>query len=141
MSFTWFTGFLAIAVGTDFGGGIAWLFKVHQKSIVTIYGLCGGLLLGLISFGIVPEVIQLGDWMILLLGFLAGVILFELLHSIFPSVSINESKTNFIRTGVLLTLSISIHNLPIGIMLESSQDTSLSISLLQTMVLHSIQKE
>ncbi len=106
MSFTWFTGFLAIAVGTGFGGCIAWLFKEHQKSIGMIYGLCGGLLLGLISFGIVPEVIQLGDWMILLLGFLASVILFELLHSIFPSVSINESKTNFIRTGVLLTLSI-----------------------------------
>lgn len=141
MAFAWLIGFLSTILGTSIGGVIAWFLKGFHKSIATIYALCGGLIIGLISFEIVPDAIQLGDWTIFILGFVSGIILFELIHKAFhknKTVTGDKEKDLYLHTGLLLILGISLHNLPMGVVLGATNYSSQSMSLLPTLILHNI---
>ncbi|MBK3495281.1 ZIP family metal transporter [Viridibacillus sp. YIM B01967] len=141
MTLIWVIGYLYTAVGFSIGGVIAWVLKGFQKKIDIIYSICAGLTLGLISFEIAPEAIVLGNWLTFILGFIVGVILFKILHktlAIFIGATKNHVKNFSLQTGILLMLSIAIHNLPIGIVLGANQDSTVKTSLLQTILLHNI---
>ncbi|MFP3919827.1 divalent cation transporter, partial [Lysinibacillus telephonicus] len=64
----WLFGFLCTSLGILIGGTIAWLFKGLQQKIDLVYGICAGIILGLISIEIFPEAIELGGWLITIVG-------------------------------------------------------------------------
>ncbi|MGX9133925.1 ZIP family metal transporter [Rummeliibacillus sp. JY-2-4R] len=134
-------GFLGSVLGFGLGGVMASLLKNLQQKVSTINALCTGVLLGLVYFEIAPESLYLGGWKILVIGSLLGTISFlvihEFTHKIIPSTN-NLQKDRFIQTGFLLAISITIHNLPLGIAFGSSYHLELSKSLLQTLVVHNI---
>ncbi len=134
-------GFLASALGFGLGGVMASFLKGFQQKVSTINALCTGLLLGLVYFEIAPESLYLGGRMIFAIGTLIGAFSFlaihEFTHKIIPSTN-NLQKDRFIQTGFLLAISISIHNLPLGIAFGSSYHLELSKSLLQTLIVHNI---
>ncbi|MBE3102879.1 MAG: ZIP family metal transporter [Bacilli bacterium] len=137
----WVIGYLFTALGFGIGGVIAWILKGFQKRTDIVYSICAGLILGLLSFEVAPEAIRLGNWITFISGFLIGVTLFNLIHKSLKVV-IGPTKSGEKRfplyTGLILMLSISFHNLPIGIILGSNQDVTLSLSILQTIFLHNI---
>lgn len=135
MDQVWFIGFIATFIGVGIGGMIAWLINGFNQSMGTIYALCAGLILGLMSFGIAPEALRLGNWFVLAVGFIAGVIVFKLIHA---TLTRKLGKTTEMKTALLLTLIISFHNLPIGVILGANEHSDLSKSLLQTLILHNI---
>ena len=137
MAFAWLIGFCATTVGLGVGGGIAWFLRGFQRSLATIYALCGGLIAGLIGFEIAPEAIQLGDWIIFTLGVLSGVLLFELLHKAFHH-KVNQGKGLFLHTGLLLIVGISLHNLPMGFIFGSTSHSMIGASILPALILHNI---
>ncbi|WP_203247680.1 ZIP family metal transporter [Sporosarcina beigongshangi] len=140
MTHVWFIGFLSTFAGIGVGGVIASFINGFKKSIGTIYAVCTGLILGLISFEIVPEAIQLGNWVVFFLGFFAGVILFKLIHSGFrntPEGSTSRKQQN-VRIGLFLAVIISIHNFPVGVVLGTSEHSQFSTALLQALILHNI---
>lgn len=141
MSFIWVVGYLCTAIGFSLGGVIAWGIKGFQKKIDFIYSVCAGLTLGILSFELAPEAIELGNWIIFILGFLVGILLFEATHKILEILfrtTMGQEKSFSLQTGILLILSISFHNLPIGIVLGSTQGTSLEYSMLQAILLHNV---
>lgn len=141
MSLIWVIGYVYTAIGFSLGGIIAWGIKGIQKKIDTIYSICSGLTLGLLSFEIAPEAIILGNWTTFILGFLVGAILFEITHSVLKTLFRATKKTDksfSLQTGILLVPSISFHNLPVGVVLGSTQDSTVELSILQTILLHNI---
>jgi len=139
LTLTWLIGLFSTTLGISIGGGIAWFLKEFHKSIATIYAVCGGLVVGLISFEIAPEAIYMGDWFIVGLGFLTGVILFELLHKALHKKKYGKKENDLhLQTGLLLILGISLHNLPMGIVLETTHQSSVSMSILPALILHNI---
>lgn len=141
MTSIWVVGYLCTALGFGIGGVIAWILKGFQKRMDTVYSICAGLILGLISFEIAPEAIELGNWSTFIAGFLIGIILFKFIHNSFKTQMVlrkSKEKLDPLYTGVMLMFSISLHNLPIGITLGSNQDTTLNFSILQTILLHNI---
>ena len=137
----WLLGFISASSGILIGGTIAWLFKGLQHKVDIIYGLCAGIILGLISLEILPESVELGGWFKTFVGFIIGIILFKVLHNaLHHNEAINDSSKEkmYIRTGLLLMLSISIHNVPMGMVLATSQESNLTTVLLQTLLFHSI---
>lgn len=136
----WLLGFLCTFLGLFIGGIIAWLFKGLHQRIDIFYGLCAGIIFGLISFEIFPEAIELGGWVSTLLGLTIGMIIFEVLHkSLHSNEGEKTEKDNlYIRTSLLLIFSLSIHNIPMGIILGANQDSDLTMALLQTLLFHSI---
>ena len=137
----WLLSLLFTSSGFLIGGIIVRFFKGLQQKVEIIYGICAGIILGLISFEFFPESIEVGGWIITLVGFILGIMVFEVLHKGLhyhqEEKSISEKKMH-IHTGLLLMVSFSIHNLPMGIILGSSQKSDLTIALLQTLLFHSI---
>lgn len=141
MSFIWVVGYLCTAIGLSIGGVIAWSIQGFEKKTDFIYSVCAGLTLGILSFEIAPEAIELGNWITFILGFFVGIILFEAAHKTLKIIfgkTMSQDKRFSLQTGILLILSISFHNLPIGIVLGSTQGTSLEFSLLQAILLHNV---
>ena len=137
----WLLGFLWTSAGIFIGGMIAWLFKGINQRAHIIYALCTGVILGLISFEILPEAVESGGWLSTMIGFVLGMMLFKVLHSRLHFKQDKEShakKKLYIRTGILLMLSFAIHNLPIGITLGANEQPELTKALLQTLLFHSI---
>lgn len=135
MADIWFVGFIATFFGVGIGGVLSYFINGFKRSVGTIYAVCTGLILGLMSFEIAPEAIRLGNWIVISVGFIAGVILFKLIHAILET---QLHKRPDLKSGLLLTLIISIHNFPIGVILGTSEESDLSTSLLQTLILHNI---
>ena len=137
----WFIGFLATFAGVGVGGFFAAVINRFKKSVGTIYAVCAGLILALISFEIIPELIQLGDWRIALLGFIGGCFLFLLIHRVMDK---NASSSKGVRKyhnkelSLFLAFILSFHNLPMGIALGTTENTQVSIALLIALILHNI---
>lgn len=137
----WLLGFLSASVGIVLGGTIAWLFKGLQQKVHIIYGLCAGIIFGLISLEILPESIELGGSLKTIVGFMIGMILFKVLHNgvhNYGRIKGTSKKKRYIRTSILLMCSFSIHNVPMGIMLGVSQQSDLTMAVLQALLFHSI---
>ncbi|WP_210467839.1 ZIP family metal transporter [Sporosarcina sp. 6E9] len=135
MEHVWFVGFIATFFGVVIGGGLSYFINGFKRSMGTIYAVCAGLILGLMSFGIAPEAIEMGNWIVLSIGFIVGVLLFRFVHAM---LEIHLHKRPDLKSGFLLTIIISFHNLPIGVILGTSEESALSTSLLQTLILHNI---
>jgi zinc transporter, ZIP family len=141
MSTAWIMGAIASALGIGVGGGLAWLLKGIQKGFAFTYSLCAGLIIGLLCLEMIPESIELGGWIILIIGLGFGLVLFHFLHQIMNNIMIitnSNRKEIFIRSGTLLAISIAIHNFPVGIALGSTLGTDLGGLMLTTLILHNI---
>src|SRR5699024_5811259 len=134
-------GAFASAFGIGVGGGLAWIMKGVQQGFNFIYSLCAGLIMGLLFFEMIPESIELGGWTILAFGIVAGLLLFIFIHRFMDKITIitdSHQKDIFVRSGVLLTISIAIHNFPVGIALGPTIGTDIGSLMLTTLVLHNI---
>jgi len=140
LTHVWCIGFLSTFAGISAGGIIAGFINGFKRSIGTIYAVCTGLILGLISFEILPEAVQIGNWIIVFLGFITGVVLFKIIHVRLhtnPNLVKSHRHRN-IRMGLFLALIISIHNFPVGVVMGTSEQSGISLALLQSLVLHNI---
>ncbi|MFJ8237788.1 ZIP family metal transporter [Ureibacillus sp. NPDC094379] len=127
------------AIGFTIGGLIALFLKEFHKRISIIYSLCTGYILGLIVFDIAPSSIEQGNTRIFLLGLLIGAILFSFLHEEVHSFTRNQVKQNpYLNTALLLALSISIHNFPVGIAMGSNEAMGHNNSMIYLLILHNI---
>lgn len=141
MSAAWLIGAFASALGIGVGGGLAWIMKGFQRGFVFIYSLCGGLIMGLLFLEMIPESIELGGWAVLAFGVVTGLLLFIYIHRFMDKITIitdSHQKDIFVRSGVLLTISIAIHNFPVGIALGPTIGTEIGSLMLTTLVLHNI---
>ena len=135
------SGTLLTMAGFGLGGFIAWFTKGIENRADVIYCICGGLILGLLSFEVVPEAIELGNWWTVVLGVVIGVFLFLLLHRIAShKISRNKKgeKSFAFFTGLMLLFGIAIHNFPIGISLGIASSPDITRSILQTILLHNV---
>lgn len=141
MSTAWMIGAFASALGIGIGGGLAWLMKGVHRGFSFIYSLCAGLIMGLLFLEMIPESIALGGWVVLVIGIATGSLLFLYIHHLMDKITIitsSHQKDMFVRSGVLLTVSIAIHNFPVGIALGPTIGTDLGNVMLTTLVLHTI---
>lgn len=141
MATTWFIGAFASAIGIGAGGGLAWMLKGVERGFSFIYSLCTGLILGILFLEMIPESIELGGWVNLAIGITIGIMLFQYIHQFMDKIIIitdSHQKDIFVRSGVLLTLSIAFHNFPVGVALGSTMGTDFGNLMLTTLIFHNI---
>lgn len=136
MTSIWLIGFLATFIGVGIGGSIAYFINGFSRSIGTIYAVCTGLILGLISFEIAPEAIQMGNWRIFSIGFILGILLFKFLHIGLHKKSIGIKKSH--RSTLFLAIILSFHNFPMGVVIGALEKSDAGLSLLKAIILHNI---
>ncbi|GLO68343.1 MULTISPECIES: ZIP family metal transporter [Oceanobacillus] len=141
MATSWLIGAFVSALGISVGGGLAWVLKGFQRGFGFIFSLCAGLIVGLLFLEMIPESIELGGWLNLAVGIAIGLLLFHYIHQLMDKITIitdSHQKDIFVRSGVLLTFSIAVHNFPVGISLGQTLGTEIGGIMLTTLLLHNV---
>lgn len=108
---------------TSLGSGLVFFFKKTNKLIMDIMlAFSAGIMLAASFFSLLNPAVMIAEefsmcvWLIILIGFLCGVLLLEF-GNYFISLHSNYLSRNSIRRSLLLFISITLHNIPEGLVL------------------------
>lgn len=127
-------------VGTGLGGLICYLFNPTKKMLSAMMAFCAGVMVGVVCFSMMVECFDnIGIFKGIVCTFM-GVGFVYLVERHFRSYEQGISKDAMKTTGMLVGLSIALHNLPEGIALGSGymQGMEVSASLAVVLLLHNI---
>lgn len=132
------TTILGLFFGT-FGttvGGILGIFikKNSNKFLSFILAFASGLMMTVICFDLIPESLQITNITYSLLGISLGIIIMifcDLLveKKFNKKVGLKENKNNLLKTGIIVSIGLAIHNFPEGLAIGSGFEASLKLGL------------
>ena len=109
-------------VGISFGGVIGKITISYMKERIEFFYVgCGGMLLGLLIFELVPHTFHQYDQLGISIGILAGISFMIILDVIIHKSELHSSKIkDSLRPLFFLVVAIAFHNLPTGLALGSN---------------------
>lgn len=124
-----------IFIGTTFGALLSYLIlKIEVIKIQYLYILCGGIIIGILIFDLIPHSINEYRLISVLLGILVGAIGCIIIHQILHNITSYSERS---RLSILI--AIMLHTIPIGLAIGSSLTSDLiTSSLLLTLLIHQI---
>ena len=132
--------------GTTLGGIIGITFKSTSKKFLSfILALASGLMMAIVCFELIPEALGITNIQNTILGILIGIIIMIFCNVIvtqkLKKTTKNENVMNsMLKTGIIVSLGLAIHNLPEGLAIGSGMEASfkLGINLAIAICLHDI---
>ena len=152
---------IAGIVGMGLGGLIsALLGNISPKAMCWVLSFAGGVMVSVVSFELIPEGIELAGMGVAILGLISGVVVVALLNRLLDRATIKDgdnleahiskagvyhegsfvSKPALLRSGVIMLIAISLHNLPEGIAIGAAgtHNIRMGIILAAVITLHCI---
>ena len=130
--------------GTTLGGIIGCFFdNVSNKFLSFILSFASGLMMAVICFDLIPEALELANIFAIILGICLGIIAMifcDLLVDTKFSKKQNLKTNNLLKTGIIVSIGLAIHNFPEGLAIGSGFEasTKLGIGLAIAICLHDI---
>lgn len=130
--------------GTTLGGIIGCFFnKVSNKFLSFILSFASGLMMSVICFDLIPEALGIANIFIVITGIVFGIvsmIVCDVLVERKFSQRVRHNKNNLLRTGIIVSVGLAIHNFPEGLAIGSGfeQSIKLGIGLAIAICLHDI---
>lgn len=132
--------------GTTIGGIIGVTFKrTSNKFLSFILSFASGLMLAIICFDLIPEAMEISNVLYVLFGIIVGIIAMIfcdiLVQKKFNTSSRIKVDTNsLLKTGIIVSIGLALHNFPEGLAIGSGFGASLSLgySLAIAICLHDI---
>ena len=121
--------------GTTLGGIIgSYIHTTSNKLLSFILSFASGLMLSIICFDLVPEALGISRILYVMLGIVVGIITMVLCDLIvqnkFTYNSEKQSKeTSLLKTGIIVSIGLAIHNFPEGLAIGSGFEASLKLGL------------
>jgi len=111
---------------TGVGALIAIAIKNPSDKLLSVsLGFAAGIMLGISTFSLIPESIELGNLYYCALGFVSGAGFLGLLDYILPHIHKNEVEyDDYKKMGYFIALGIAVHNLPEGVAIGVSNEVS-----------------
>lgn len=131
-------------LGTGIGGFIVLVRKPGEKLFVFLIGLAAGLMIMLSFMELLADSLRLSGLFSAAVGFIAGTLVLFFLDFLLPHKHVVSEKgvidAKMLRTGTLIAIGISLHNLPEGIAVASGYFFAPEIGLIITIAiaLHNI---
>ncbi|MCL2569549.1 MAG: ZIP family metal transporter [Oscillospiraceae bacterium] len=152
---------LAGIVGMGLGGLVAALFgNISPKVMCWMLSFAGGVMISVVSFELIPEGIELAGMTIAVIGLILGIAVVAVLNRVLDRVTIKDGdnleahisgagtyhesglvgKPALLRSGIIMLVAISLHNLPEGIAIGAAgtHDIRLGVILAVVIMLHCI---
>lgn len=132
-SIVFFT-FIGLIVGEAIG--IAFN-NLLNRNMHLLLSFCGGTLVGLLFFELIPESLQNYTFQSLILGLVFGLLLIKLIDETLHN-RLHSKKYNSLQSFMIMVFAISIHNLPLGVAYGLSINSSINSTFLLVAILHHI---
>lgn len=132
--------------GTTLGGIIGVSFKrTSNKFLSFILSFASGLMLAIICFDLIPEAMKISGIKNVLLGIILGIIIMIICDVLVQKkFDVNSKKykssNNLLKTGIIVSIGLALHNFPEGLAIGSGFGASLTLgySLAIAICLHDI---
>lgn len=132
--------------GTTIGGIIGICFKnTSNKFLSFILSFASGLMLAIICFDLIPEAMEISSIINVLAGVILGIITMIacdiLVQNKFNNnIARNKNTNNLLKTGIIVSIGLALHNFPEGLAIGSGFGASLTLgySLAIAICLHDI---
>ncbi len=119
--------------GTTLGGFIGILInKNSNKFLSFILSFASGLMMAVICFDLIPEALEISNVCSVVLGVIIGVasmIFCDVLVQKFFNKKSYKTNNNLLKTGIIVSIGLAIHNFPEGLAIGSGFEASLKLGL------------
>lgn len=145
----WKTTFLGLffgTFGTTLGGMIGVIIKKQSNKFLSfILAFASGLMMAVICFDLIPEALGISTIANIVIGIVVGIIAMifcDLLveKKFNQNVSLKKKNNDLLKTGIIVSIGLAIHNFPEGLAIGSGFEASikLGLSLALAICLHDI---
>lgn len=133
--------------GTTLGGLIGVkIKKTSNKFLGFILALTSGLMTSIICFELIPEALEISNLANVIIGIVLGIIIMIICDIYVDNLvsksikTVDNSKVNLLKTGLIISVGLVIHNFPEGLAIGSGFESSikLGLSLAITICFHDI---
>ncbi len=118
--------------GTTLGGIIGVVLKRNSNKFLSfILSLASGLMTAIVCFELIPEALEIANVLMVLCGIFIGIMLMIFCDIIvdnkFKNVKQHDKKGSLMKTGIVVSIGLAIHNFPEGLAIGSGFEASLTL--------------
>ena len=132
--------------GTTLGGIIGVVIKKQSNKFLSfILAFASGLMMSVICFDLIPEALEISTIINVVVGIIIGIIAMIFCDLLVEkkfnnNVRFEKQKNSLLKTGIIVSIGLAIHNFPEGLAIGSGFEVSikLGLSLALAICLHDI---
>ena len=132
-------------IGTTLGGLIGIFSKRNSNKFLSfVLAFASGLMLAVICFDLIPHSMEISSIYTTIIGIIFGIIIMIFCDNIvqkkFNTKSVSNRNASLLKTGIVVSIGLALHNIPEGLAIGSGFDasTTLGFSLAIAICLHDI---
>ena len=133
-------------IGTTIGGVIGCIIKNTSNKLISFtLSFAAGLMMSVICFDLIPESLKISSIVLTILGIVFGIsIMFGCDILVDKKFNIkkldNNISNNLLKTGIIVSIGLAIHNIPEGLAIGSGFEasTKLGLSLALAICFHDV---
>ena len=120
--------------GTTLGGIIGVVIKQHSNKFLSfILAFASGLMMAVICFDLLPEALGISNIVNVIIGTIFGIVVMIFCDLLVErKFSINQKfkyNNSLLKTGIIVSIGLAIHNFPEGLAIGSGFEASLKLGL------------
>ena len=120
--------------GTTLGGILGIVIKKNSNKFLSfVLSFASGLMMAVICFDLIPEALGISNIYGIIFGILIGIISMifcdNLVQKNFSGNKGKNEKDNLLKTGIIVSIGLAIHNFPEGLAIGSGFEASLRLGL------------